>query len=141
MTAAWTVTAVASLAIALVGCTQELPSPGVTPAYDPFLAFCERNLTSMNDVCSQLEKADIPTVYAHILLGHAGGHRLDIHGEVITGGDLAWDEEPVDIPVNRSYRYSIQIDRDQACSRRPCTLKITAYIDGELTLAGSFTFA
>ena len=116
------------------------PSPGVTPAFVPVLAFCVRNLTSITDVCDQLTEASIPEVYAHVLLGHAGGHTLKIHGQFTGGGDLSWVENPVRIPNDRSYRYSIQIERDRACSSLPCTAQIEASVDGELVASRSFTF-
>lgn len=133
--------AITAAAALLAGCgDQEKPSPGVTPAYDPVLAFCARNLTSITDVCDQLTEASIPEVYAHVLLGHAGGHELKIHGQFTAGGDLVWDENPVTIPNDRSYRYSIQIERGRACSSLPCTVQIQASVDGELVASRSFTF-
>lgn len=142
MTARRALAAVVALAALLAGCAQhDMPSPGVIAAYDPVLAFCARNLTSINDVCKQLTSASITTVYAHILLGHAGGRELEIHGRVTGGGDdHSWDEPPEQIPSDRSYRHSIQIERDQVCSGVPCTLHIEASVDGELVLTGSFTF-
>lgn len=141
MTADRIIAAITAAAALLAGCgDQDKPSPGVTPAYDPVLAFCARSLISTTDVCDQLTEASIPQVYAHVLLGHAGGHELKIHGQFTGGGDLSWDENPVTIPNDRSYRYSIKIERDRACSSLPCTVQIEASVDGELVVSRAFTF-
>lgn len=141
MTTRRALTPIVFLAALLAGCgQQDLPSPGVTPAYDPVLAFCARDLTSIHDVCEQLTSASIATVYAHVLLGHAGGQELEIHGEVGDDGAPSWDETPVQIPEDRSYRYSLQIERDRVCSSVPCTIHIAISIDGELVATRAFTF-
>lgn len=132
---------IALLAALLSGCSeQDRPSPGVVTAYDPVLAFCARNLTNIQDVCDQLTSAAISTVYAHVLLGHAGGTELSIHGEFSGGGDYSWDETPVQIPEDRSYRYSLEIPRDPNCTSLPCTVEIEVSIDGELVARRAFTF-
>src|SRR5437764_12484625 len=53
--------------------------------YDVVVAFCDHRIT-LHETCDPLESSSGDTIYAIVIFGHAGGHRVQIEAEVKSGG-------------------------------------------------------
>jgi hypothetical protein len=117
------------------------PSPGLEEDYDVVIAVCNERLAGTRDFCERFDSSSADQVYANVIFGRAGGHRVTVRTEVVSGGDTV-DKPPAQrVPEDRAWLHVVELTRATACTSSPdCELEITAVVDGQDVANQNFGF-
>lgn len=134
--------AIGTLLLALVlltSCTPEKRYEYREPAYHGLdIVFCEQEVAP-TESCNEVASGSAAIVFANVLASKAGGRVIQVESNGPVLGTVKAEE--LYVPRAETYSQWYEINREVSCRELPCTIAINVYVDYELILTESITFA
>jgi hypothetical protein len=102
------------------------------------IVFCDHEVAP-TESCNEVALGSDVTVFANVVASKASGRVIQVESNGPLFGTVK--EEPLYVPRGESFSQWLEINPEISCRELPCTIAIDVYVDDELILTESFTFA